>query len=97
MSDEICQVTTRAGLLAVMRDLGVGPDWHEPDQVGVSAQVYGERFDNSGFWGGEVPDGAMGYAPSSVELHVTLSKGGNPVAEVNLATLFAWATGYEDS
>jgi hypothetical protein len=29
------------------------------------------------------------------EMSVVLSQEGKPVAEVNLATLFAWATGHE--
>lgn len=91
----IRRITTRAGLVALAKELRVRPDWHEPDEREVTAEVHGENFDNAGFWG-EAIEGATGYAPASVELYVTLHKDGEPVADVNLATLFAWATGYRD-
>jgi hypothetical protein len=67
-------------------ELGVRPDWHEPDEQEVGAEVYGESFDNAGFWGAERLVSGPG-----MEMWVRLYKDGQPVADVNLATLFAWA------
>ena len=90
-------ITTREQLIDLARDLRVRPSWHEPDEQNVTARVRGKEFDNAGFWGEN--DG---------ELCVILSVGsqhcdecGKPevtedVAIVNLATLFAWATGHQD-
>lgn len=121
---ELKRIGTKAELLQLARELGVGNDWHEPDSQDVDARVYGETFDNAGFWGVEFLAWRRGQAegdgrsirtplrlsPQSdeefyadvarrrgyEELHVVLRRGGTPVAEVNLATLFAWATGWED-
>lgn len=84
------RINTRAELLALKRELGVRDDWHEPDEQGVDAATYGDGFDNAGFWGA---DGG-GYGGHQ-ERYVTIIKDGEPIADVNLATLFAWATGYE--
>lgn len=95
---DIKRINTRAELEALARDLGVRPDWHEPDEQGVSAIVSGHSFDNAGFWG----QAGTGTLPSwAQEMWVTItvkSEGVEPygVAEVNLAELFAWATGYID-
>lgn len=74
-------------LLELAKELRVRPDWHEPDEQGVTARVAGEVFDNAGFWG----DGHSGV---DEELHVNIYKGNHVVAQVNLATLCAWATEY---
>lgn len=97
MSNELRKINSRTELIADARDLGVRPDWHEPDEQGVTAEVHGSSFDNAGFWGQEAEGRAIadGYGADFMEMWVTLSKDGKPVAEVNLATLFAWATGYE--
>jgi hypothetical protein len=84
------RIRTRDELVRLARGLKVRPDWHEPDEQGVTAQVSGASFDNAGFWGA----GAT-IAPEALEMWVTLYKDGRPVAEVNLATLFAWACGYQ--
>ena len=84
------RVTTRQELLELKAELGVSMDWHEPDEQEVDARVYGQSFDNAGFWGPNV-DPYLSYA----EMAVVLYKEGRGVAIVNLATLFAWATGYE--
>jgi len=83
-------INSREQLLKLKRDLGVRTDWHEPDEQDVTARVFGVDFDNAGFWGPSL-------APYSqyAEQHVVLYKEGEPVAAVNLATLFAWATGLE--
>lgn len=90
----IKRITRRAELLALAKELGVNADWHEPDNQDVEAAVLGSNFDNCGTWGPgcDVPESA-----SYRELSVMLYQDGTPVAEVNLATLFAWATGYERS
>lgn len=78
------RITERGELQALARELGVRPDWHEPDEQDVDATVRGISFDNAGFW----PE------PSKIfeEMHVILWKGNEPVAAVNLATLCAWAS-----
>lgn len=86
------RVRTRGELHRAAEILGVRPDWHEPDEQGVTVQVLGTRFDNAGFWGMEFLDE---HAADRAELFVVLIKDGRPVAEVNLATLLAWATGLE--
>lgn len=82
------RVRTKAELVALAKELGVRRDWHEPDEQNVTASTHGVEFDNAGFWGD--PE----YL--NIERHVKLYKGGKAVAVVNLATLFAWATGLED-
>jgi hypothetical protein len=92
------RINTRAELKALAAELGVRPDWHEPDERGVNALVSGHMLDNAGFWG----EGGTGSVPSwAQELWVTItvkSEGVEPhgVAEVNLAMLLAWSCGYEE-
>jgi hypothetical protein len=84
------RIRTKKELVELARELGVRPDWHEPDEQGVSAVVYGQSFDNAGFWDDQRSAGLM-----HEEMYVILYVGGSPAASVNLATLFAWATGLE--
>lgn len=88
------KINTRAELIELARELGMRQDWHEPDEQNVTAYVTGRElsFDN-----------AMGGGDER-ELHVVLcehvvengvARRGRDIAVVNLATLFAWATGYE--
>lgn len=86
------KITTRVELLQLKTELGVRDDWHEPDEQDVTAEVRGVSFDNAGFWPAEERPYA---APEVIEQHVVLYRDGAPVAAVNLATLFAWATGHE--
>jgi len=94
----IKRINTRAELQALAAELGVRPDWHEPDERGVNALVSGHMLDNAGFWGQE----GVGTVPSwAQEMWVTITvkaDGVEPygVAEVNLAMLLAWSCGYED-
>jgi len=81
------RITDRAELVELANLLGVRPDWHEPDEQGITARVEGRSFDNAGFW----PDDSHFRAPEIIEHHVILSQNGRDVAAVNLATLFAWA------
>lgn len=95
---DIKRITVQDDLVALANVLGVRPDWHEPDERGVTAKVSGHTLDNAGFWG---VNGCSADFPSVYqELWVTIcqetSGGDIPVAEVNLATLLAWACGYRD-
>ena len=91
---EIQRVNKQGDLVELAARLGVRPDWHEPDEQGITALVSGHSFDNAGFWGTETG----GLPPTAEEMSVVLCQVTNsglvPVAEVNLATLFAWACGH---
>lgn len=80
-------IITPSDLLALAKELGVRRDWHEPDEQDVTAAVDGKVFDNAGFWGD-------GHGGVDEELHVNIYQGRHVVAQVNLATLCAWATEY---
>jgi hypothetical protein len=80
------RITRQSELAALAAKLGVRPDWHEPDEQKLTAEVKGESFDNAGTWP-ESPD----IPPVILETHVILSQDDQPVAAVNLADLFAWA------
>lgn len=86
-------INSRADLITLAKELGVRPDWHEPDEVDVTATMHGVSFDNAGFWGREYHSGFDGK--EYTEQYVVLHKDGEAVAAVNLAILFAWATGYD--
>jgi hypothetical protein len=96
----IKQIRTQDDLVALSNELRMRRDWHEPDERGVSARVTGSEFDNAGTWGAAEIEArrqrrAAGTGGFGVlELFVTLYHEGEPVAEVNLATLFAFATGW---
>lgn len=77
---EIDQIQTRKELKDIAFELQVRNDWHEPDEEGVSVIVTEGEFDNAGTEG---------------EINVVLVKDGKPYKAINLATLFAFATGYE--
>jgi hypothetical protein len=80
-------ISTKEELVEVKAELGVREDWHEPDEQDVDVEVHGNVFDNAGAWGLDT------QAPyEAVEKFIVLKKNGQPVAEVNLATLFAWAS-----
>jgi hypothetical protein len=93
---DVTRLDSAQELAALAGNLGLRPDWHEPDEHGVTATVHGTDFDNTGFWGtGQIPVRA---GTPGEELWVELSQHGEPAAEVNLATLFAWAVqGAKDS
>ena len=87
-------IKTKTELRALAAELEVRPDWHEPDEQNVTATTHGRSFDNAGFWGRTHRSSYDGY--DFTERYVTLRKDGKAVATVNLATLFAWATGWEN-
>lgn len=95
------RINARAALIEFAKQHSLRADWHEPDEQSITATIDGESFDNAGFW-------PLASEPNldrrAVEMHVTLRRSsiedgqeikGAPLAYVNLATLFAWATGYE--
>lgn len=84
------KIETQKDLIKLAKDLGVREDWHEPDEQGVDVKVHGKAFDNAGFWG-------PGNMSDKEELWVSITKDKTLVACVNLATLFAWASGLRES
>jgi hypothetical protein len=91
------RINTRAQLLSLAAHLGVRPDWHEPGERGVTAETHGTVFDNAGNWGAAFHEQRRGPGPHPrAEMYVILRQHGRAVAEVNLATLCAFATGYEE-
>lgn len=91
-------LTERNELVELARELKVRSDWHEPDEQDLMAECFGFDFDNAGTW----PGSEAGAAP--LEMHVVLYRATawskstgeptdrEPIAAVNLATLFAWAS-----
>ena len=73
-------ITERREVASLARRLGMREDWHEPDEQGVTVEVRGSKFDNAG-----VGD----------EFTVILWQEGKPIAEINLATLLAFASGWK--
>ena len=80
-------ITYKKQLLDLAKKLGVRDDWHEPDEEDVSAKVFGEKFDNAGFYGLD----AVFNNLIKTELFVVLYHEDKPVAQIALATLFAFA------
>lgn len=79
------RINNIAELARWANDHGLRPDWHEPDEQGVSARVVGDHLDN-----------AMGAAAAAAEnvgeLNIVLTVYGKDAAVVNLATLLSWAS-----
>lgn len=84
-------IRTRKELLTLARDLGVRPDWHEPDEEGVDAVVCGNVFDNADRVCGSRWCSSSDPSRTFEEIGVYLMKDGEPVASINLANLFAFA------
>lgn len=98
------RIQSRTELVALAEELGVNAEWHEPDNQDITARFAGTDgiFDNAGFWAGNT------YGSGREEMYVVLHRLldepdehgnrriGEPIAAVNLATLFAWATGLDD-
>jgi len=82
----ICAVYTLAELKKYAKQLGVRGDWHEPDEQSVTAVVKGKTFDNANLSGGNIGG----------EKFVIIKQNGKPVFKINLAMLFAYATGYDE-
>lgn len=110
MMSDLKRIHTKAELKQLAQELGVRPDWHEPDEQGLDAFVYGGSFDNCGNWGlqhfadrgyhamlclwnpqKEIGAGTIGDFERFIEMFVVLYKDDKAIAEINLATLFAFA------
>lgn len=94
---EVVRVHYKTQLQEVAAILGVRADWHEPDEQGVTAVVFGQSFNNCGTWPHDPTqphDTCVGRLNSEgLEMYVDLYKEGLLIAQVNLATLFAMACG----
>jgi hypothetical protein len=98
MTTAIKRIRTRDELIALANQLGVRPDWHEPGEQEVTAKVDGTEFDTAGNWGTSEIEYRRRVGQDSstgLEMWVTLSQDGEPVGEVSLAMLFAFATGFD--
>ena len=87
---EIRTLSERYELVELARELKVRDDWHEPDEQDLTAKVYGNVFDNA-----MGPGFEHAYGPPEneyLEMFVELRKNHVPIAQVSLATLFAWAS-----
>lgn len=76
-------ISKRVELQVLIQELGVRPDWHEPDEQGfLFVELHGESFDYTN--------------PKSIdELHIVLSRDKEPEEiRINLAMLLAWAGGF---
>jgi|ERR1041385_3489872 hypothetical protein len=114
--DSIKRINTRQELVQLAREVGVQPDWHEPDNQSLDAVAFGGNFDNAGFWGlrhlserelaqrcrlsneSDTTDSAIidiDEAHLFTEMFIVLYRDNRAIAEINLATLFAFACGYE--
>lgn len=94
MMKKTLRINNQAELRALARNLQLRHDWHEPDEQGLEAIVFGDSFDNAGFWGREYrEDAGRREFIGTEEMSVMLVHDGKPIAEVNLASLFAMACG----
>lgn len=82
---EITIINNKERMQKVAKRLDVRDDWHEPDEEGVTVEVFGNRFDNA--FGCCEPD-----KNGNGEYFVMLYRNKLPIAAVNLATLFALAS-----
>lgn len=84
------RISNRRELAALAQGLQVRPDWHEPDEQGVTVRIEGESFDNAGHWPAAEVSGIAGIEWSG-EFCVVLQKDGHDIGVVNLASLFSMA------
>lgn len=98
LMNDVLKITERHELVELARTLRVRDDWHEPDEQELTARVFGDNFDNAmgpGYWYGSGDDK---HCELTVELRRrTYDDHGEPVegeaiAQINLATLLAWAS-----
>lgn len=88
------RIIDRDALVALQKTLNIGADWHEPDDE-ITVEVRGKSFDNAGFWDDDHA-GRGSAGKDHEELHVAIFRDGDQIATVNLATLFSWATGWNE-
>jgi len=91
---ESIRIGNRGQLQELAARLRVRPDWHEPNEQAVTAQVHGTPgdLDNAGYWGHDRDGNLDTYGDGKQELWVEIFADGKPVAEINLADLLAWAS-----
>jgi len=84
-------IRSKEQLQELAKRLGVRSDWHEPDEQGLEAVIFGKGLDNAM---------GSGYGVTKAlepdqdgEMNVVLLKDGEPCAAINLAWLLAWACG----
>lgn len=73
-------IINQAQLEALRAELGLRFDWHEPDERGVTVEFSPGEFDNA-------------MITPGIEAGVYVLRDGERVAYINLALLFAFATG----
>lgn len=76
---ELRVITGRAELGELHREIGVRPNWREPDEQDISVTITDGSFDNA-------------FAITDLETGVVIHQEGNPIAYISLATLFSLAT-----
>jgi len=86
----VIRIRTHNQLHDVAQALGVNADWHELENQDVSIRIRGNTFDNTGCW----PIGKWLHPGNpALEYYIELRRHDETVAAVNLADLFAMATG----
>ena len=97
--DGIIRIDTQAQLAQFTKDYGLRPDWHEPDEMGISVRVFGTHLDNAMGPRAEPMIASDGHDFSEHNVVITFTDPGKElpetrdVAVVNLATLLAIAAG----
>lgn len=93
----LAQINTPGDLRAFQREHGLRDDWHEPDEQGVEARVYGAVLGNDHPPGhGLELDEELMPVSEPLEMQVVLIVDGEPKAVVSLATLLSFACGTFD-
>lgn len=85
---KVVGIQTVEHMADLAHDLGVRPDWHEPDNQGVGARIRGNHLDNA--MGSTISD--IGEDNTSGEFNIVITHDGEDVAVINLANLLAWAS-----
>lgn len=95
------EIRTRDELIALARELGTRPDWHEPDEQGVTARWGGTELDLDNAMGVHWYGDWLPGEPKRAEMYVILCRKeiedgtawrGPDIATINLANLLAWAS-----
>jgi len=68
----------KADLKKLVKALGVRPDWHEPDEQGVTIKFVNGSFDNA--------------CHSDDEAHIIVYQDKVEKARINVASLLGWAS-----
>lgn len=89
---DVPQINSVAQLKALAAEHGASEDWHHQP---FTALVTGKDFENAGFHNPFRPRLDPMFQEQGVTLYVGEPENYTPVAVVNLATLFAFACGYE--